>query len=561
MTIIMDHVVVTTKSSPTTEILKDINCAFENGTITLVIGKTGSGKTTLLDALAGLTTTKSGTVQFDNQPMWKKKRLIDAVKFKTGYVFQYPEHHLFARTVKGEFDYSLKPFHLSKKEITARTMSAMHTVNLASDLLVQSPLLLSSGQKRRVSLGSTFATQPEWLFLDEPTSGLDPAAVQTLIAFFKSWKTQAQGGMVIATHDLDAFFPIADKVLVMHNGRLLANLTPDELCANTDILRQAEVGFPVAVEVAVLLNEQGISAPMGCVSAKTMATAITNLAIGTPPRSGQLRHHQPTLTMSDLDDASLDEEPQLNNHMIQHLDPRAKWLIYILFSIGIFVQTSWAGLLFASLIAVGIVAIAKVTFGDFKKILIPFVAFIIISVGLSGLVIEFRSAHFINIGFSLVNALTTLQQLLKIFLILILGMLLPLTTSHMKIKKGLEQSLSLLPGMKHVAEAVALSAALMLRFIPMIMREVARFSKIVRARGKSRAKLGNIRIQDLHVVMIPLLLSVFQLADNLSLAMEVRGYRKTGGTRTSSIQLKMKRNDTIAILIGMLLTLTLFFIK
>jgi energy-coupling factor transport system ATP-binding protein len=561
MTIIMDHVCVTAKTSPTKEILKDINCTFENGTITLVIGKTGSGKTTLLDALAGLTTIKSGTVWFDKQPMWNKKRLIDAVRLKTGYVFQYPEHHLFARTVKGEFDYSLKPYRLSQEEDTARTISAMHTVNLALDLLVQSPLLLSSGQKRRVSLGSTFATQPEWLFLDEPTSGLDPEAVQTLITFFKSWKTQAKGGMVIATHDLDAFFPFADKVLVMHNGSLLANLTPDELCANTDILRQVEVGFPVAVEVAVLLNEQGISAPIGCVPAKTMATAITSLAIGTPSRAGQLQHHQQALTTSELDVSSLDEAPQLNKHVIHNLDPRAKWLFYILFSIGVFVQSSWASLLFASLIAVGIVTIAKVTFGDFKKILIPFAAFIVISVGLSGLVIVFKSAQLINIGFSLVNALITLQQLLKIFLIMILGILLPLTTSHMKIKKGLEQSLSWLPGMKHAAEAVALTAALMLRFIPMIMREVTRFSKIVRTRGKSRAKLGNIRIQDLHVVMIPLLLSVFQLADNLSLAMEARGYRKIGGTRTSCIQLKMNRNDTIAILIGVLLTLALFFIK
>jgi len=561
MTIIMDHVFVTAKTSPTKEILTDINCTFENGTITLVIGKTGSGKTTLLDALAGLTTIKSGTVWFDKQPMWQKKRLIDAVRLKTGYVFQYPEHHLFARTVKNEFDYSLKPFRLPKEAVTARTMSAMHTVNLASDLLVQSPLLLSSGQKRRVSLGSTFATQPEWLFLDEPTSGLDPEAVQTLIAFFKSWKTQTKGGMVIATHDLDAFFPLADKILVMHKGSLLASLTPDELCANADILRQAEVGFPIAVEVAVLFNEQGMSAPMGCVSAKTMATAITSPTIGTPPREGQLQHHQQALTTSDSDDSSLDEEPQLNNHAIQNLDPRAKWLFYILFSIGIFVQSSWAGLLFASFIAVVIVTIAKVTFADFKKILIPFVAFTVISVGLSGLVMVFKSAHFINIGFSLVNALTTLQQLLKIFLIMMLGILLPLTTSHMKIKKGLEQSLSWLPGMKHAAEAVALTAALMLRFIPMIMREVTRFSKIVRTRGKSRAKLGNIRIQDLHVVMIPLLLSVFQLADNLSLAMEARGYRKIGGTRTSCIQLRMNRNDTIAILIGVLLTCALFFIK
>ena len=561
MTIIMDHVSVTTKTSPVKEILKDINCTFENGTITLVIGKTGSGKTTLLDVVAGLTTIKSGTVWFDKQPMWQKKRLIDAVRLKTGYVFQYPEHHLFARTVKSEFDYSLKPFRLPKEAVTARTMSAMHTVNLASELLVQSPLLLSSGQKRRVSLGSTFATQPEWLFLDEPTSGLDPAAVQTLIAFFKSWKTTAKGGMVIATHDLDAFFPLADKILVMHKGSLLASLTPDELCANADILRQADVGFPIAVEVAVLLNEQGMSAPMGCVSAKAMATAITSPTIGLPPREGQLQHHQQALTTSDSDDSSLDVEPQLNNHVIQNLDPRAKWLFYILFSIGIFVQSSWAGLLFASFIAVVIVKIAKVTFADFKKILIPFVAFTVISVGLSGLVMVFKSVHFINIGFSLAHALTTLQQLFKIFLIMMLGILLPLTTSHMKIKKGLEQSLSLLPGMKHTAEAVALTAALILRFIPMIMREVTRFSKIVRARGKSRAKLGNIRIQDLHVVMIPLLLAVFQLADNLSLAMEVRGYRKIGGTRTSCIQLKMNSKDTVAIFIGFILTLSLFFIK
>ncbi len=142
-----------------------------------------------------------------------------------------------------------------------------------------------------------------------------------------------------------------------------------------------------------------------------------------------------------------------------------------------------------------------------------------------------------------------------------LGVWLPLTTSHVKIKKGIEQTLAWVPGMATIAEAIALGASLTLRFIPMLMKETNRFSKIVRARGKSRAKPGSLRVKDLRAVMTPLLLSVFQLADNLSTAMEVRGYHRLGQKRTSSVRLKMNRKDIVGIAIGIFLSLILFLIK
>ena len=549
------HVTATGESSAT--LLHDIHCTIEKGEITLVIGRTGSGKTTLLDALSGLTKPQSGSVIYGQETLWRGRRLNPLVLHKTGSVFQYPEHHLFARTVQGEFDYSLKPLRLPRAEADARAKSAMQSLHLPPELLAESPLVLSGGQKRRVALGSTLATQPEWLFLDEPTSGLDPETTQALLAFLLDWKKNTNGGAVVATHDLDAFLPICDRVLVMRDGRLHAALTPIELCQNPNLLMQSGVGLPSAVDAAVRLRDRGYHVPVGCITADALADAILASQKSVPALIEPALHRDEATLAS----ASSPSPSQRRGHRAESLDPRTKWLFAILFSIGILVTPTWAGLAYAALLVGALVAILQVPLRELSKWLKPVLAFIVISVGLSGLVLKWQSAHFAGLGFSFAPAIGTLKQWSRLFLVMVLGLLLPLTTSHQQIKKGIERALSPLPGMKNAAEAFALAAALLLRFIPVLTREIERFSKVARARGKSRAVPGNLRAGDLRVVMVPLLLSVFQLADHLTLAMEARGYRKIGQSRTSSLTLAWSRRDALAAIIAMLLALPLLFIR
>lgn len=560
MSIRMEQVTVKLGQTSPTTILDHIEGTIEDGQITLIIGKTGSGKSTLLDVLSGLIPVTSGMIWYDKQPLWNGNRVNQTLSNSIGNVFQYPEHQLFARTVKGEIEYSLKPFRLTKNEVEKRAESSLQAVRLDLAILPQSPLVLSSGQKRRVSLASTFAPNPTWLFLDEPTAGLDPAALQHLLEWTVHWKEKKNGGLVIATHDLDAFLPMADQVFIMKEGKLFASISPNELYDRIDLLQDAEIGVPTPLKVASLFRDKGMVMPPGWLSPEQMAQSIATLEPGSPPGCQGIPS-PPMLSMSEPHQMSEEKKLQFAvSKWITDIDPRVKWLFYLLFSMGILGQSTWMGLFYATFVSALVIVLSRVPFRDMLRFLMPFFIFIVISIGFSG--VEWNTPnHFGGLWFSFINAIHTLKQMFRILLIMALGVWLPLTTSHVKIKKGIEQTLAWVPGMATIAEAIALGASLTLRFIPMLMKETNRFSKIVRARGKSRAKPGSLRVKDLRAVMTPLLLSVFQLADNLSTAMEVRGYHRLGQKRTSSVRLKMNRKDIVGIAIGIFLSLILFLIK
>ncbi|WP_172844470.1 ATP-binding cassette domain-containing protein [Tumebacillus algifaecis] len=556
-------------------ILEDLSFTLEEGTITLLVGQTGAGKSSLLDLLSGLNRMDAGTIEYDGVPLWAGKSVQGEVLRDIGVVFQFPEHQLFARTVQAEFEYSLKPLGLAKAEVQARTLTALREVGLPEEMTAQSPLALSGGQKRRVALASTFATAPKWLFLDEPTAGLDPQAVQQLLAFLQTVKDKTAGGLIIATHDLDAFFPLADRVLLLDRGRLAADTTPQELCAKPDLLRQARVGLPSSVALSEAFATIGItltSSPSSphemaaeivqqyeaSQSANQVASSAERLALpkdapsGTDktPRQAEVRAQSD----SESEHRSERKHPQTGvsallptrlGAVLRSLDPRAKWAFYLLVSLGVLVQTRWVGLALATLITLGCMWVAEMWKREVWRMTKPFLYFIAFSIMLSGLKIG------AGVSFEWSQALLTFRQLFKFLLLMLLGMWLSTTTSQLMMKQGLETALAPLKKLKLPIEAFALATSLMLRFVPVIMQELRRFSRITKARGKSVK--GKLRLRDIGAVVVPLLLSVLRLGEDLSIAMEARGYARFGTRRTSAVRLRLVRKDRVLLLIGAML--------
>jgi energy-coupling factor transporter ATP-binding protein EcfA2/energy-coupling factor transporter transmembrane protein EcfT len=551
-------------------ILDDISCTIQNQKITLLIGKTGSGKSSFLDALSGLNTVDEGSIRYDDKPFWSGKRINKEVHQSIGNVFQYPEHQLFARTVQGEFNYSLGVQNLAKAQIAERTTSAMNQMGLPLKLTSESPLILSGGQKRRVALASTFSTRPEWLLLDEPTAGLDSHSLKRLIAYLVERKQNSAGGILIATHDLEALLPIADEILILRDGQMISEMTASQLWGNPEILAKAEIGLPAGIELGMELSRMGIPMPEGPLNSENMAQIILDFHSNIkskPLASGHIQNKtivkEVSPLISTLESANSQDAPE---SLVESLDPRSKWLCYILISIGILLQSHWLGLLTGAILTLITVQMARVSPKKIGLLIRPFLILMGVSLLLSG--IRFGDAgtgwHMGRLYFSLSAALLTVFGLTQILLVMILGILLTVTTSLLKMKKGLEQALWSIFSFrrfKKPIEAFSLATSLLLRFIPVIMKESQRFSRIASARGKQANKKGVVQFRNLNAMLIPLIISILQLASDLSLAMEARGYKKIGMNRTSSYQLKWRPRDFWVVCYGAVWLIVLWVIS
>jgi energy-coupling factor transporter ATP-binding protein EcfA2/energy-coupling factor transporter transmembrane protein EcfT len=542
--------------------IRDISFTLQDQTVTLLLGKTGSGKSTLLDMLAGLRELQGGSILYDDVPLWRRKRRLNrAVNHRIGCLFQQPEKQLFAVTVEREFRYSLRFLALSKEEADSRIRQAMHALKLPEELLHRSPLQLSSGQKRRVALGTVFAAGPDWLLLDEPTAALDPDGVRMLADWLRVCKENNGCGMVIATHDLDTFLPMADRIIVLDRGSIAADLTPQELCGQPDILLRAGIGLPSSMELSLLLRAQGLDIPASC-SAEEMAGAISR-SLQHPERRGEKSPpcSEPAAAASDIPANGTEFRTKAWERgsppmWMTSLDPRSKWAFLFLVSAGALLQQKWSGIAVSACIALAAMLACRYPWRRIWRMFRPFTVFIFFSALLSGLEWGGMERYWPVVRFSVSNALDTGKQLVRMFPVMLLGIWFSRTTSHLSVKKGLEKALSFLTLFRVPVDLLTLPASLTLRFIPLLTDEFERFSRIVRARGKSQAKPGAVRLGDVKAVLVPFLLSCFQLAEHLSLAIEARGY-KIGGVRTSSVKLCWKGKDFAVCAAGVLLFILL----
>ncbi|WP_314000380.1 ABC transporter ATP-binding protein, partial [uncultured Paenibacillus sp.] len=199
------------------ELLRDVTFASAPGTLTLIVGRNGAGKTTLLETMAGLRTLAAGRIEVDGLPLWRGAKPRREALLRYGAALQRSESQWFARSIREELHYSMKPYGFDGDERERRAAAALEQAGLPAELLAREPWTLSGGQQRRLAWACLAAAGHGWLLLDEPTSGLDDGGIRLLRAFLGAHKAQGRGA-VVATHDLDALWPLADAVVELDDG-------------------------------------------------------------------------------------------------------------------------------------------------------------------------------------------------------------------------------------------------------------------------------------------------------------------------------------------------------
>jgi len=223
--------------------IRRLTLHIEAGNRIALLGANGSGKSTLLRILDALYFPSTGSVKFKGDALTEK--LLQQEEFFLNFrrsvalVFQNPDVQLFNPTVFDEVAYAPLQLQWSREEVLRRVEETLQTMSIAH-LRDRSPYRLSGGEKKRVALASVLVLDPEVLLLDEPTATLDPKSQSHVIDLIQHWKGTTKT-VITATHQLEIVEDIADRVLVLEAGSVVAEGTPSEILSNTDLLLRANL--------------------------------------------------------------------------------------------------------------------------------------------------------------------------------------------------------------------------------------------------------------------------------------------------------------------------------
>ncbi len=239
------------------EAVKDVNLSIEDPEFIAVVGSTGSGKSTLIQLLNGLKLPTSGTITYDGINIGKDKKQLRNIRCRVGIVFQYPEYQLFDENVLKDAAFGPHNKGCSNEEAIDKAKKALLATGMTEESFDKSPFDLSGGEKRRVAIAGVIAMDPEILIMDEPTAGLDPKGKSEILDLINELHKDRNMTVIMVSHNMDEVAEYADRVIVMHEGRVLMDGDPHDVFANEDVIKQAGLNQPQAADFCKKLGIEG----------------------------------------------------------------------------------------------------------------------------------------------------------------------------------------------------------------------------------------------------------------------------------------------------------------
>ncbi|MGY0402350.1 energy-coupling factor ABC transporter ATP-binding protein [Carnobacterium jeotgali] len=237
--------------------LKNVSLSIEEGEWIAIIGHNGSGKSTLAKTINGLVAPSQGEVTvggliLSEENIWNIREMV-------GMVFQNPDNQFVGSTVQDDVAFGLENQGVPRADMIERVKSAITRVKM-QDFMEKEPARLSGGQKQRVAIAGVVALRPQIIILDEATSMLDPQGRQEVLATVKEIKEKANLTVISITHDIDEAAN-ANRILVMKNGELVQEGTPEEIFSYGDQLVEMGLDLPFAEKLKSDLRDRGIAVP------------------------------------------------------------------------------------------------------------------------------------------------------------------------------------------------------------------------------------------------------------------------------------------------------------
>ena len=259
------------EDTPATPVFRDLDLTVERGSFVAVLGHNGCGKSTLAKHFNAILLPSGGSVHVCGMDTADEDLLLE-IRRRVGMVFQNPDNQLVANIVEEDVAFAPENLGVEPTEIRRRVDEALALVGMTK-YKEHAPHLLSGGQKQRVAIAGVIAMRPDCIVLDEPTAMLDPRGRREVVETIRRLNRQSGITVVLITHHMDEAAQ-ADRVVVMDDGRIIADGTPKEVFTQVETLQAALLAVPETTQLLYRLRQAGYDLPLDALSVEECAQAL-----------------------------------------------------------------------------------------------------------------------------------------------------------------------------------------------------------------------------------------------------------------------------------------------
>jgi energy-coupling factor transport system ATP-binding protein len=254
--------------------LNGVTLDIKKGEFVVIIGHNGSGKSTLAKHLNALLKPGKGIVWIKGMDT-RDPDMLWEIRQTAGMVFQNPDNQIVATIVEEDVAFGPENLGLPPEEIRKRVNESLRTVGMEK-YAGSAPHYLSGGQKQRIAIAGIIAMRPEVIVLDEPTAMLDPSGRREVIETIKHLNRDEGITVVHITHYMEEAVD-ADKVIVMEQGKIVLQGTPEDVFSQVETLKSIGLDVPQVTELAYLLRAEGVDVPLNILKVEEMVDYICRL--------------------------------------------------------------------------------------------------------------------------------------------------------------------------------------------------------------------------------------------------------------------------------------------
>lgn len=259
------------EDSTPVRVFENLNLQIQEGSFVAVLGHNGCGKSTLAKHFNSILLPCGGSVSVYGMDTNDEAALIQ-IRRTVGMVFQNPDNQIVSNIVEEDVAFAPENLGVDPSDIRIRVDDALRLVGMY-DFREHAPHMLSGGQKQRIAIAGVIAMQPRCIVLDEPTAMLDPHGRQEVLKTISTLNKEKGITVILITHHMPEA-ALADRVVVMHEGKIIADGTPRKVFSDVDRMYSAELSVPETTQLLYELNKEGFDLPLDALSIDECAQVL-----------------------------------------------------------------------------------------------------------------------------------------------------------------------------------------------------------------------------------------------------------------------------------------------